>query len=185
MRTLLTLLSLALLAPAVFAREVAGVPLPETTTVASHSLLLNGAGIRSKFFFKIYVGALYLPQKATEPAAIYAMPGVKRVSMHFLYDHIDKKKLVDGWNEGFKNNLDSAELTALQPRIDAFNAAFSAVAEGDLVHLDYIPGRGTEVWIRDQLKATIKGQDFQVAWLKIWLGDEPADSDLKQGMLGG
>ncbi|EGV52864.1 MULTISPECIES: chalcone isomerase family protein [sulfur-oxidizing symbionts] len=182
-RVLLIALSTLLLAPSLFAREITGVPLAETTTVAGKSLLLNGAGIRTKFFFKIYVGALYLPQKSTDPETIYPMSGPKRVSMHFLYDHLDREKLVDGWNKGFRKNLDSTELTTLQPRIDAFNAAFSGVDEGDEIHLDYIPGRGTEIWIRGQLKATIKGADFHIAWLKIWLGNEPADKGLKEGML--
>lgn len=54
-----------LLSPAMtLAKEVAGVTLPETITLGSKPLVLNGAGIRSKFFIKVYVGALYLPARA-------------------------------------------------------------------------------------------------------------------------
>ena len=35
-------------------------------------LLLNGAGIRSKLFIKVYVGALYVGRKSTAAAAIIA-----------------------------------------------------------------------------------------------------------------
>jgi len=31
----------------------------------------------------------------------------------------------------------------------------------------------------------IPGEDFNRALLRIWLGDRPADGDLKRGMLGG
>jgi hypothetical protein len=46
------------------ARELAGVKLPDSVTIAdTHSTLtLNGAGIRKKLFIKIYVEALYLAQ---------------------------------------------------------------------------------------------------------------------------
>jgi len=33
-------------------------------------------------------------------------------------------------------------------------------------------------------KAIIEGTDFYTALLDVWLGEEPADSDLKQAMLG-
>jgi hypothetical protein len=33
-------------------------------------------------------------------------------------------------------------------------------------------------------KATIRGFEFHQALMKIWLGDNPVDDDLKQGMLG-
>ena len=42
------------------ALEVEGVDIPETMAVQDMQLRLNGAGIRSKFFFNLYVGALYL-----------------------------------------------------------------------------------------------------------------------------
>ncbi|NOX76798.1 MAG: chalcone isomerase, partial [Gammaproteobacteria bacterium] len=49
-----------------YALEVAKVNIPEQIKLADTTLTLNGAGIRSKFFFDIYVGALYLPQKTRD-----------------------------------------------------------------------------------------------------------------------
>jgi hypothetical protein len=40
------------------------------------------------------------------------------------------------------------------------------------------------VYIADELRGTIEGADFFQAVLRIWLGDKPADSGLKRGMLG-
>ena len=33
-------------------------------------------------------------------------------------------------------------------------------------------------------KGVIEGEDFNAALLDIWLGEEPADDDLKEEMLG-
>ena len=51
------------------------------------------------------------------------------------------------------------------------------------VLLDYLPGQGTRVTIKGDVKGVIDGKDFNDALLNIWLGDEPADDDLKEAML--
>lgn len=77
------------------AREVAGWEVPEIALIGPQQTpaVLNGAGIRTRFFFKIYVGALYLPERAGQAQQVYAMVGPKRVLMHFLYDQVSAKKL--------------------------------------------------------------------------------------------
>ncbi|HEB94298.1 MAG TPA: hypothetical protein ENI94_12735 [Gammaproteobacteria bacterium] len=81
---LTSLLVLCFLFTDVHARDVAGVTVPERITLADTALTLNGVGIRSKFFFDIYVGALYLPEKTQNAETAINMPGPKRVLMHFL-----------------------------------------------------------------------------------------------------
>jgi hypothetical protein len=168
------------------AKEVAGINISESISLSGQSkkLSLNGAGIRAKFIFDIYVGSLYLEKKATTVNEIYTLPGQKRVGMHFLYDEVSKEKLVNGWNDGFENNHTSEELLKLKTRISQFNDLFITVKEGDIINLDFIPNKGTSVIINNKTMGLIKGDDFFIAVLKIWLGDEPADSDLKEAMLG-
>src|SRR5262249_41926707 len=71
-RALLLLVFLAL--PA-FAAEVAGVQVDERAKVESSDLVLNGAGLRTKYFLSIYVAGLYLTEKKTSPADVLALPG--------------------------------------------------------------------------------------------------------------
>lgn len=179
------LLTCLLLSELAMALEVEGVELPDSATVAGETLVLNGAGLRSKFFFSIYVGGLYLPQRAGDVEAVLAMAGPKRVVLHFLYDEIERGKLVDAWNEGFGSNLSADERAALGDRIERFNALFQSVRKGDEIVLDYVPGKGTHVVLNGERQGTVEGEDFARAWLRIFIGEEPADSDLKRGMLGG
>ena len=168
------------------AKEIAGVNIPESISLSDQStkLVLNGAGIRAKFIFDIYIGSLYLEKKAHTPTEVYNMHGEKRVSMHFLYSEVDKEKLVHGWNEGFENNLSEQEMKKLKSQINQFNNLFVTVKKGDVINLNFIPTTGTQVVINNKVKGLVKGDDFFVALLKIWLGEEPADSDLKEAMLG-
>lgn len=166
------------------AREIAGVALSESVNIENKVLMLNGAGIRKKFFIKVYVGALYLTVKSTTVGEILADSGVKRIVMNFLYKEVSADKLVDGWNEGFSSNNTPEELKSLQDRINQFNSFFSTVRKGDVIRLDYLPGEGTQVWLNDTLQGAVSGKDFYRALLKIWLGHKPADAGLKDAMLG-
>jgi len=168
------------------AREIADVKLIEQITVEAIDdiLKLNGAGIRTKFFFKIYVGALYLPEKQNSAQAILKSAKANRVLMHFLYDEVEKKKLVDAWVEGFEDNVDAKTFSALKDRLNKFNQMFSDMHKGDVVLLDYIPGKGTRVMIKGDVKGTIEGDDFNRALLSVWLGEEPVTEALKDAMLG-
>jgi hypothetical protein len=85
------------------AAQVAGVSVPDSATVAGTKLMLNGAGLRKKAFFEVYVGVLYLPSKAASAEAALGQNGPNRVAMHFLRD-VDRESLVDAWSEGFARN---------------------------------------------------------------------------------
>jgi len=188
MRYALGLLLLGLMfSPLTSAREIAGVDMPETVQQSSGAtpLLLNGAGIRRKLFFKIYVAGLYLPSRQTSTRAVLDLPGPKRVRMHFLYKEVEKDKLVTGWQEGFENNLDSASLAQLAPRLAKFNQLFRSMRRDDVIDLDYQPNEGTRVIVNGELQGNIDGADFYNALLQVWLGEQPADADLKTALLKG
>lgn len=168
-------------------REIAGIVLPETLQIpdSATALLLNGAGTRNKLFFKIYVAGLYLPSYQTTPAAVLDLTGPKRVHMHFLYKEVEQEKLVNGWQDGFKNNLAKARFEQLASRLMKFNSLFRTMKRGDVIDLDYLPAAGTRVWINGELQGQIEGEDFYAALLKVWLGDSPADATLKAALLEG
>ena len=71
-------------APAHAAVEIEGVDLPETVTAYGKKLILNGAGVRKRGYFKADVTALYLPEKRTTPEAIYKLDGIRRIQLNIL-----------------------------------------------------------------------------------------------------
>jgi hypothetical protein len=168
------------------AAEVAGVSLAETVQVGDEgqALVLNGAGVRKKVVVKVYVGALYLLQKMSDPERILDDRGPKRMVLHFLYKEVGAEKLADGWTEGFRKNQRDAELEQLQERLRQFNALFPAVRRGDRIEIDLLPGKGTAVRVNGKEAGRVVGEDFSRALLKVWLGPKPADKGLKKGLLG-
>ncbi|MDO8988578.1 MAG: chalcone isomerase family protein [Sideroxyarcus sp.] len=169
------------------ALEVAGVKLPDTAQVGSASLQLNGAGIRTKLFFKIYVSALYLPQKQASAEAIIADEREHRVDLHIMRD-LSSEKLLNAFNEAIEANHTKEELGALDGQLKEMAQIFNAVKEvkpGDVIALDYLPASGTQISVNGAARGTIAGAAFNRALLKIWLGNKPAQDDLKKAMLGG
>jgi len=182
---LFILCCLLLTSVTVSAREIAGVTVEETLPAKDGGVLqLNGAGIRTKFFFDIYIAELYVEHPASATAELIKAAGEKKMLMHFLYKEVGRDKLVEGWNEGFTGNSKPEEVAKLQDRIDRFNAMFVDVKKGDLVVLDFIPDQGTVVTIAGQEKGLIAGKDFNDALLRIWLGDKPVTESLKEKLLG-
>jgi hypothetical protein len=182
-------MSLAVAALGVQAAEVGGVKLEDRLRLApgGPELVLNGAGIRTRVFFKVYVGGLYLTEKKGTASDAIGLAGPKRVSMTMLRD-LTAQQLSEGLADGIRNNSSAAEQEALKARVDELVGIMNALGEakkGDTILLDFLPESGTRMVVNGQPRGKpIAGDDFYRALLRIWLGDKPVDGDLKQGMLG-
>jgi hypothetical protein len=167
--------------------EIEGQKLEPTVSLGGQTLVLNGAGLRKRAIFKVYVAGLYAGQKSTSAAAITGEKGPRRVSMRMLRD-LEAQSVIDSFTEGLRNNTPEAQLATLKPQVDAFVATLKAIGEvkkGDVINFDYTPDGGTRITVNGQPKGNpIPGGDFYAAVLRIWLGDKPADETLKKGMLG-
>ena len=168
----------------VSALEVAGVKLADKATLGAQELVLNGAGIRTRVFFKVYVGALYMAEKKSAAADALAQKGAKRVALTLLRE-LSAKQLTEAFDGGIQANNSAAEVEAMKPRITELLALFTDGKEGDVILIDFLPASGTAVTVNAAVKGKpIAGEDFYRALLRIWLGDKPVDGDLKNAMLG-
>ena len=180
MLNVLTLLSVLLSAPAQ-AGELSSVKVPDTVTVGGKSLVLNGMGLREKFFIDIYVGSLYLPAKTSEAKKVIEDDVPKRIDMNFIYSEVPKDKLTSAYVDGFA--AAKAETTQKE-NLATLNGWMETVNAGDVIRLDYVPGTGTTVYVKGTKKGTIAGADFMKALWSVYVGSAPPTSALKKGMLG-
>jgi hypothetical protein len=163
-------------------REVAGVTVPETVDVSGQVLRLKGAGLRTRFFFKVYVIGLYLSAPARTAEDLPDGPGPRRVSL-FILRNLDGSEIAGAIGEAFVRNAGDA-LPSLKERLTRFEGMFPAVHPGDRVDLT-VDGDRTTVVVQDKPRGTIEGADFARALLAVWLGPNPVDADLKRALLGG
>jgi len=184
-------LLLSLLAPLCARAEpvdVAGVKYETVEEVAGQKLQLNGAGIRYKFVIKVYAAGLYLTAKATTPEAVIAMPGPKRLHIVALRD-LDGNDLGKLFYKGMETNTTREEFVKAVNGVLKIGELFGAKKElkkGESFSVDYIPGTGTIVLINGvRTGDVIKEPEFYSAFLHVWLGPNPPDSQLKTKLLAG
>jgi Chalcone isomerase-like len=177
-------ISVAMFSAVALAAEVAGVKLDDKVPMGAQELVLNGAGVRTRVVFKVYVASLYVPQKSADLAAVLSK-APRRIQLNLLRT-LSADQLVDALNEGLAENNTAAELAAVKPQVDQLAAimrAFKEVKEKDVVTLDFVDG-GTRIGLNGEAKGSIAGDAFNQALTKVWLGDKPVQADLKKALLG-
>jgi hypothetical protein len=182
-------LALLLAALPASALEISGVKVPESIQVDGKTLVLNGAGLRTKSFLKVkvYVAGLYVTQRSTDAAAIVALDAPKVIRMTLMRD-VDRSTMMGAFKDGVESNSPT-QVVPLAPKLkqveDAFPAEFK---EGQVLSVTYVPGQGTTVGVEGAKGVTVEGKDFADALFRIWLGPKPTDGgleDLKEALLAG
>jgi hypothetical protein len=169
------------------AEDVAGIKLAERTELGTSELILNGAGLRKRACFKVYVVGLYLTEKRKSPVEVLAISGPKRLTITLLRD-LPGQKLVDSLTTGIADNISPEEQAAVKGRLGDLAAALLAFGpgkKGEVITFDWLPDAGTRVRLNGQGTATaIPGGDLYCALLKNWLGEHPTNGGLKEALLG-
>ena len=177
------MLSAGLLAAPV---EMSGLSLANPVELAGAKLSMNGAGIRYKAVFKVYIAALYLEKKATTPEEVFAASGPKRISITLLRE-IDSNELGKSFTKAFEENAPRTEMSRLIPGLLKMSQVFSdqkKMLTGENLTIDWIPGTGTVISVKGKPQGEpIKEVEFYNAMLRIWLGPKPADWKLKDELL--
>jgi hypothetical protein len=182
----LVLVLLAFAAGGAAAADVEGVRLEDKTQVESRELVLNGAGLRKRFIFKVYVMGLYLPEKKTDAAGVIQLPGPKRAAIHMLRN-VSAEQFTEALVEGLRANHSEADFRKLEPKVKELADVMAEVGEakkGMAIALDWT-GSETRLLVDGKPAGKpIAGEDFYRALLRIWLGEHPVQDDLKKALLG-
>jgi long-chain acyl-CoA synthetase len=146
MRNVIIALAALVATSGAFAIEVAGVKVDDKASVGGQELVLNGAGVRTRAIFKVYVGSLYVPAKATDLGKCW--PRDRGGQMNILRN-LTPDQLVDALVDGLKRQFGGRT----EHREDANRGlvtimkSFGDVKEKDVVTLDFV-GSATRIGYR-------------------------------------
>jgi len=178
----------ALPAWATRAISVEGVTFAGDITLADVPLQLNGVGLRAVAWLKGYAAGLYLPRKATTVAQVLSQAGPKRLQMRMLVE-VEAEEFVKAFHKGVVRNSSPAEAARLAERmvrLDTQVRTLGKLRKHDVIDLDLLPGRGLLMSRNGSARFdVIAGDDLYAALLRCFIGDRPADPDMKVGLLGG
>ncbi len=166
------------------AREVGGINIPESMKAGGQKLVLNGAGVREKFFIDVYAVGLYLKGKKNNANQILGADEPMAIRMHIVSGLVTPDKMAKNVNESFKRST-GGNIAPIKDRKDKMISVFrSGIKEGDIYDLVYIPGTGVKISKNGKVKQTIPGLDFKKALFGIWIASPPLSKDLKKALLG-
>lgn len=164
--------------------EVGGVKVPYTFKTDETTLVINGAGIREKYFMDMYVGTLYLKTKNSDAAKIINADEAMCIKLQIVSGMITSEKMNKSTDEGFAKSTGN-NTTPLAAKIKQFRDVFGQkINKGDVFDIVYESNKGVVVFKNGKALTTIPGLDFKKALFGIWLCGDPADEDLKEKMLG-
>ncbi|WP_338848829.1 chalcone isomerase family protein [Massilia sp. W12] len=170
-----------------FALEVSGVKVDETVKVGNTELKLNGAGVRYKSLFKVYVAALYLQEPKTNVPDVLNATGPRRLVLSMLRE-VSSEAFGQSFMDGLNKNSNKAEKSKIIIQMQKFGEMFASIPElkkGDVVAIEWQPNVGSVCTLNGKRVGEVFPDiAFFNALLKIWLGDSPADASLKRAMLG-
>lgn len=181
-------LALLLFAGAAPAAELDGVRLDDRVHVDGQALELNGMAVRTRYYFKVYVAGLYLPAKVTSATRAIDGDGAKRIVLVMMRD-ATADQFCESIDIGLNANHTPAELERIRPQTQALFSKIRAIGEsrvGTRIVLDFVPSKqSTTLAVDGALQgAPMQGAEFFRSLLRIWLGERPAQDDLKRLLLG-
>lgn len=185
MKKLCLVLSTFLLTLGAFAQsEISGVTPAKTIKVGEQNLSFNGAGLREKLFLDLYVGALYVENKTSDANKVMTTNESMAITIDIVSGLITSEKMIAAIDEGFAKST-GGKTDPLKDKIQLFKDAFKEeIVKGDRYVIAYTKSGGTTVSKNGKIIKTIEGFEFKKAMFGIWFCSEPADEDLKEGMLG-
>lgn len=167
--------------------DIAGVKVEDSATVAGTKLQLNGAGIRFKGPFKVYVAELYTSKKVASLDELLAAPGPKRMTLVMTRD-IEAGPFGKLLTRGMEDNNPKAEMSKLVSGLMKMSELFTihkSFVPGDVIVMDWIPGTGLVITVKGKVQTEqFKEPEFFKALMGIWLGPSPAYWKLKDNLLG-
>ena len=160
----------------------------DTVVVADRTLRLNGLGLRGVAWIKAFVAGLYVAAPSRDPGQLMAMQGPKRLRLKIMLE-APSKELSKAFAKGVRRNESEAVQAQLSERMAVFVGLLDGLGtlrEGDALDVDFVPGQGAQLLHNGKaVGSPVAGEDFYRALLKIFIGERPVDTRLKEGMLRG
>ncbi|MES3024718.1 MAG: chalcone isomerase family protein [Pseudomonadota bacterium] len=180
-------LACAFVQPAL-AAEISGVKFDETVKQAGKEIKLNGVGMRTRFFIKVYATGMYLPEKASTAEEVLKMEGPRRMTLVMMRD-VSSDEFGSAFITGLNDNSDAPQKAKIIAQISKFGEMFAmleSIKKGDELQLNWMPGVGTTSLLNGKkIGEVLPDIAFYNAVTRIWLGDKPVDKSLKVALLGG
>jgi len=173
-------LSLCLLASATVNAE-----LTPQMKIGGQTLILNGAGKRTKTLITIYESGLYLQSPSRDAKSILDADELMAIRVKITSGFVDRSSLLTSLQDSLRESTGGRPETIAKETGLFLECLKDEVQKNDVYDFVHVPGTGVYVLKNGKLQGKIEGLPFKRALFGIWLSDAPVDKELRQAMLSG
>jgi hypothetical protein len=164
-----------------FSAEVEGIVFNDEYLLTGEKLQIRGYSVLNYMLvIKAYAGALYLRSQTTPDQALSDIP---RILELYYFHKISAQDFRDSTTEMIKKNTSPDEFSGIKSQLDQFNGLYRDVNPGDRYRAEYIPGKGTTLYLNGRALGSINGREFSRAFFSIWIGKNPIDKKFRDQLL--
>ncbi len=162
--------------------EFEGFDFPSVIKIENETLILNGLAIRKATIFniRVLVAALYLPEVSGDADAILKTAGGKQLQIRFL-KNLSAKTIANTWAEQLVKNC-SGDCHLIMEKSKELEGLLTNIGTRDLLKITFSKTHVTMAG-STQKSGMIEGVEFSNAFLRIWIGANPLNEDLKKSLL--
>ena len=124
----------------------------------------------------LYGLALYVAG-STNRANLLSPDVSKVLRFQILYEEDPRTRIGIDWRGELVPKLESAATAHLR-------GTFAPLRGGDVVLVEYVPGKGTTVRVNKGVAVGGVNHDLMLAFLDHWVGQRPVSEEVKQALLG-
>ena len=164
-------------------KQIEDVEFSTVQEINGEKTVLNGGGLREKYgFMDLYVGGLYINKISSDADKIIMADENMGIRIVIVSGMVTRERFIEALEDGFENSTAGKSSPS---DIDKFKKFLSdPFVEGDEIVLNYHKGEAVHLLKNNKERGTFEGLEFKQALFGIWLGRNPADDNLKEGMLG-
>ncbi len=159
------------------------VTFPDTVKVGTETLNLNGTGLRTATMFrvKVYAAGLYLKNKTQDEKSAISASSPKQLQMQFLRN-VDASDIREAWDKSFKNNCEQ-KCETYQTSLDQLKGFMPDMKKGERISYT-LTDDCVSVAVDGKAKGEASSPGFGKVILSTWIGKNPPNEGLKEGLLG-
>ena len=170
------------------ALTIDGYDIPHVIPATSQhaELTLNGASMRIYYgVVDTYIGKLYMENPVTDGEALVAADEYKRMVFQVVMKRISGRRMAKAMYDALQLDLSQEEAANLEERLQLMVELFDgSLKKGEEGYIEWVPGIGSRIVIKGDVKGIIPGKDLNDAILNIWVGDNPVGTTFKRQVLG-
>ena len=162
--------------------EIDGIYFNDEYSAAERKLNIRGYAILNYMLvIKAYAGALYM-EKGTPSSSV--LGDTPRILELYYFHKISAEEFRESTIEMIRRNTTGVEFSSISERLNIFNSFYRGVKPGDRYRAEYIPGKGTTLYLNGRAMGRVSGNDFSRAFFSIWIGRDPIDKKFRDKLLG-